>query len=155
MSDEEYSYTDEETEVEEDEEEEQATAVELPELEPEMEDDESHNTVVVIANEDRISSDTVQYTETVEAIGIRASQIEHGSPVFTDVSGLSDPIKMAEKEFFDRKSPLILERKMGVKGSKIIVEHWKVREMKFPPGYDTDVGMTFNKTNEIDLDLKN
>lgn len=99
--------------------------------------DRHHRYIIVIPESERITSDVIQSQEIVEAIGIRASQIEGGSPVFTDVSGIQDPISMAHKEFNDRKNPLILERIIAECPSEhtFHVEHWKVREMAFPSVY--------------------
>jgi DNA-directed RNA polymerase subunit K/omega len=95
-------------------------------------EDSNHRIIRVRPDHEKITSEIIQVSEMVEAIGIRASQIENGAPVFTDVSGLSDPIEMAKKEFFDRQNPLILQRALQTSLTEIIVEHWKVREMEFP-----------------------
>ena len=94
--------------------------------------DENHKITKIRPYDTYLSSHIIQYPEMVEAIGIRLSQIENGSPVFTDVSGYTSPIDMAKKEFIDRKSPWILERAMKRSGSEDEVEQWKVREMTFP-----------------------
>jgi DNA-directed RNA polymerase subunit K/omega len=94
--------------------------------------DGDHKSIVVVPNGDRRTSNIINDYEFTEAVGIRASQIERGSPVFTDVTGLSDPIKMARKEFYDRKNPLILERVIEQRGNVYRVEHFNVREMTFP-----------------------
>jgi DNA-directed RNA polymerase subunit K/omega len=94
--------------------------------------DGDHKTIIVISPGDRRTSNIINDYEFTEAVGIRASQIERGSPVFTNVTGLKDPIKMARKEFFDRKNPLILERIIDQRGNIYKVEHWKVREMTHP-----------------------
>jgi DNA-directed RNA polymerase I, II, and III subunit RPABC2 len=87
----------------------------------------------VVNRDDRKTSEIIQLTELVEAIGIRTTEIERGSPVFTDYDGLSDPIEIARKEFYDRKSPLILQRQVGIdKNGVIYVEEWPVREMTYP-----------------------
>lgn len=93
--------------------------------------EKDHKIIKIIPEADRITSNVIQLLEQTEAIGIRATQIEQGSPVFTSVESLSDPILMAKKEFYDRKSPLILERAIQEKDNVIYVEHWKVREMSF------------------------
>jgi DNA-directed RNA polymerase subunit K/omega len=151
---------------EEDEEEEPAPEIEddleeVPSDEPESEklfdsvillneQDDNHRVVVVVPDEERVTSDIIQWSECVEAVGIRASQIENGAPVFTDVSGLSDPIDMAWKEFHDRKSPLILERHLKVTRTKRIVEHWKVAEMGFPRNMHVmNNSVTLNRMNEL------
>jgi len=94
--------------------------------------DRNHKIVRIIPNDERISSNRIQRPEMTEAIGIRVSQIEQGSPVFTDVKGYTDPILMAKKEFVDRKNPLILERALQESPTEALVEHWLVREMTYP-----------------------
>lgn len=94
--------------------------------------DGDHITIRVVPANIRKTSNVICDNEFAEATGIRASQIEQGAPVFTSVDGLTDPIKMAHKEFYDRKNPLLLERIVDQRGSVYIVEHWKVREMTFP-----------------------
>jgi DNA-directed RNA polymerase subunit K/omega len=94
--------------------------------------DRNHKIIKIVPADERISSNRIQRPEMTEAIGIRASQIERGSPVFTDVTGYTDPILMARKEFVDRKNPLILERALHDTPTEAIVEHWVVRDMTFP-----------------------
>lgn len=94
--------------------------------------DRNHKVVIIVPSDERISSNRIQRPEMTEAIGIRVSQIEQGSPVFTDVTGYTDPILMAKKEFVDRKNPLILERALYDTPTEARVEHWVVREMTYP-----------------------
>ena len=91
--------------------------------------------VLVIPDHNKTTSNIISKYEFCEAIGVRATQIERGAPVFTDVAKITNPIEMAKKEFFDRKSPLILERVIiDNKEQRFkVVEEWKVREMTFPP----------------------
>jgi hypothetical protein len=95
-------------------------------------EDRNHKIIQIVAPDDRITSHFIQRPEMTEAIGIRTSQIEQGSEVFTDVTGYTDPIMMAKKEFIDRKSPLIVERALEDTPTRAVVEQWKVREMTFP-----------------------
>lgn len=94
--------------------------------------DEHHRIIEIVPPDQRITSEIIQLSEMVEAVGIRISQIEQGSPVFTDVTGLNNPIDQAKKELFDRCSPLILSRALIKEPSYWLVEEWKVREMTFP-----------------------
>jgi hypothetical protein len=90
----------------------------------------------VVPDDQRITSEIIQLPEMVEAIGIRCSEIENGSPIFTDYDGLTDAIEISKKEFYDRKSPLILQRHIGqTELNGVItklVEEWRVREMSYP-----------------------
>jgi len=97
--------------------------------------DVSHRVVRVVPEGERRTSNIMSIYELVEAIGIRASQIEHGAPPFVDVTGLDDPIAQARKELFARKTPLILRREVARGPREILVEEWKVREMGFPHAF--------------------
>lgn len=116
---------------ERDDEEEEIEDEDNTELDEEPVIDDNHRIIVIVPKHERVTSDYIGEAERCEAIGIRASQIENGSVVYTDVTGLTNPIQMAEKEFNDRQSPLILERPMKEKKGKIKVEHWKVRKMTY------------------------
>lgn len=91
--------------------------------------DDNHRVIHIIPDNERTTSHILQHFEKTEAIGIRISQIEDGSPVFTDVTGLTSPIDMAHKEFNDGKNPLILQREVRRTEFESWVELWKVREM--------------------------
>ena len=105
----------------------------LHNLKREIMNDKSHKISYIVADDDRITSDYIQLHEMTEAIGIRASQIENGSPVLIDTSNLriADPITLATLEFYKRKSPLILKRVVRESDTEEYIEKWKVREMKF------------------------
>lgn len=96
------------------------------------EQDHHHRIIKIVPPDERVTSNIIQWTEMVEAIGQRISQIEQGAPIFTDVTGLNNPIDMAKKEFVDRMSPLILVRPLRKDPDIWVVEKWKVREMTFP-----------------------
>src|ERR1700678_945535 len=98
-------------EVEDEEEDAEAEEDEEPEIDYEAEIDAHELQPVVqkineLDNNHRIikirpkvqyqSSHIIQFSEMVEAIGIRVSQIEMGSPIFTDVSGYTSSIDMAK-----------------------------------------------------------
>lgn len=48
--------------------------------------------------------------ERVRLIGIRATQIANGAKPLTDITGLRDPIKIAEKEYYEGTIPLCIIR---------------------------------------------
>lgn len=50
--------------------------------------------------------------ERARIIGVRTTQIAHGSEPLTDIGDLTDPYEMAVKEFEDGKTPLIIQRKL-------------------------------------------
>lgn len=98
--------------------------------------DKTHLTIKIVPEEEKITSEVISFPEMTEAIGIRASAIENGSKIFVDYGGLDNPIDIANKEFFERKNPLILRRSVykNEKLNEEIVEEWKIREMTFPIG---------------------
>lgn len=100
----------------------------------EIKTDKIHKIEYIIKDDDKKTSDYIQLHEMTEAIGIRASQIEHGSPVLFDYQKYSvsgDPITLAKLEFYERKSPLVLKRVVYENANEAYVELWKVRDMKF------------------------
>lgn len=62
---------------------------------------------------DNITSDRVTFLEYTEITGVRAEAISRFNNCMVDISGLTDPIKMAEREFSMRKCPLIIQREVG------------------------------------------
>lgn len=88
--------------------------------------------IKVIPVDQRTTSHRLSITECTEAIGLRATQIETNPIVFTDVEGYTDPIAMAEKELYDRKSPLILQREVCRHDNLRWVERWDLNEMTLP-----------------------
>lgn len=93
-----------------------------------LHDTEYYRSINIVPDQKRITSDIMTMFEFSEVIGIRTSQIEKGSPVFTEVSELHDPYDMAIKELFDRKSPLKIIRRT----LRYEQEEWKCNEMGFP-----------------------
>jgi len=128
FSDDEY---DEESEEEEDEEEEDK---EVDDENVISIDEDKHIINKIIPDELRISSEVISLYEMTEAIGIRAAQIENGAQIFVDYSGLMNNRDIAKKEFFERKSPLIVRRLMHSDDKNNIhyYEYWKINEMTFP-----------------------
>ena len=69
--------------------------------------------IMIVQNDERITSNILQRYEIAQIIAGRARQIEKNTRVFTDCSGLTDPIEMAKKELYDRKCPLFIHRYVG------------------------------------------
>lgn len=113
------------------------------------ENDINHKIIYIRPAHLRTSSTIIQKPEMTEAIGIRISQIEQGSPIFTDVTGYTSSITMAKKEFIDRKNPLILERIMLEDDNAIYVDQFKVREMTFPVNDKEILDITNTQINEL------
>jgi len=96
--------------------------------EKEEEFPEAEATEIIVADEDRVTSDVLSKYEIIELISIRATQISKGNRVFTDVTGLRDPISMAIKEIFDNQCPLLIKRHIGNNKFEI----WNPNEMPKP-----------------------
>lgn len=98
--------------------------------------------IVVIKNDNRITSDLMTKEEMTEAISERVRQLEKESLSFIDVGELSDPVSIAKKEMNMKKCPLILRRKIGSimnnTTGKLIeyYEYWDVNEMEHRIIYD-------------------
>lgn len=48
--------------------------------------------------------------EKVRILGQRATQLSLGAPPMVDITGLTDALSIAEKEFEERKIPLTIKR---------------------------------------------
>ena len=83
--------------------------------------------ITYLTADNRKTSEVMTQFEYTEIIGQRAKQIENGGPCFTDVTGMGNPIKMAEKELRDRKCPLDIIRRL----SSNVAERWSANEMAF------------------------
>lgn len=98
--------------------------------------DYNHVKIRIVPAEERTTSNALNKYEITEAIGIRITQIDNGSKKFVSSKGLFTSREIAWREIAERKSPLILSRKVkeyvenGVKVEE--VERWKVREMALP-----------------------
>ena len=68
----------------------------------------------ILKSDDRITSNILTIYEIIELIGVRATQISQGSPIFTDVKNITNPSDMAKKEIFDNKCPLYIKRNIGL-----------------------------------------
>ena len=68
----------------------------------------------IIKSDDKITSNILTIYEMTELIGIRATQISQGAPVFVDIEYIFDPIEMAKKEIIYNKCPLYIKRYIGL-----------------------------------------
>lgn len=75
----------------------------------------------------RITSNVLSLAEYTAYIGIRTSQIENGSCVYTSIANLDNPYDIAVKELLDRRSPAVVIRKI----SNTTVEVFKISEMTY------------------------
>ena len=91
-------------------------------------------TIVVIPADERTTDNRLQKTEAALIIAKRAAQIARSRTSFTDAPGLHDPVSIAYKELFDRRTPLLLRRQVGTgPAGEQLVEEWSPREMALPP----------------------
>jgi DNA-directed RNA polymerases I, II, and III subunit RPABC2 len=63
-----------------------------------------------VPKDQRITSRFMTKYERARILGTRALQISMNAPVMVDLGGLTDPLKIAEKELEDKKIPLIVRR---------------------------------------------
>jgi len=113
--------------------------------------DEHHCTLFIVPDNERTTSQIMTLEEYTEAVGIRATEIENGTPVFTDVSGMICPIEMAKKEILDGKSPYKLIREMSAKKGSKTVEIWKINDMTLPITRRENRQITKNRISELGL----
>ena len=89
---------------------------------------------IIIKAENRLTSNQMTLAEVTRAIAIRAKQISKNPTAYVDIGDLTDPMAIAQKEFRERKSPLMLFRSVGwTREGEEIVEMWLVRQMAYPP----------------------
>ena len=97
-------------------------------------------TVIIVAPEDRKTSDQLQKSERAGLLAIRSKQIDkNGCPEYlSDVITRMKRVKInisandiAEEELMSRKCPLLLRREIGINNKdELIVEEWNPNEMK-------------------------
>ena len=63
-----------------------------------------------VPRDQRITSRFMTKYERARILGTRALQISMNAPVMVDIGGLTDPLKIAEKELEKKKIPLIVRR---------------------------------------------
>jgi len=92
--------------------------------------DNNFETYIYMADDKRVTSDRITEAEKAAVVGARIAQIESGSRIYTDITGLSSVEAIALKEFNDGRSPLIIIREIYRKKNTIYAEKWKVNELK-------------------------
>lgn len=78
-----------------------------------------------IPKEDRTTTPYMTKYERARILGTRALQISMNAPVFVDLEGETDPLKIAMKELAEKKIPLVIRRYLP-DGS---FEDWSVEEL--------------------------
>lgn len=87
-----------------------------------------NRTIIIVHPKNRVSTEQMTKYEYVSIISQRGSQIENGGKVFTDVSGITDPLKKAEKEILDKKCPISILRPI----TDVLFEKWSANELSIP-----------------------
>jgi DNA-directed RNA polymerase I, II, and III subunit RPABC2 len=76
---------------------------------------------------EKLTNPYITKYEKARILGVRATQISMNSPVMVNTDGMTDPLKIAIKEFQEKKIPLIIRRYLP-SGE---YEDWKLSEFKF------------------------
>ena len=80
-----------------------------------------------IMKKTNISKPILSKYEKTKVLGIRAEQIRHGSkPLISVPNHITDELDIAEEELKQRKTPFIIERKIGSKS-----EYWKLEDLHY------------------------
>ena len=74
---------------------------------------------------ERVTTRYLTKYERARVLGTRALQISMNAPVMVDIEGLTDPLKIAQKELRERKIPIIIRRYLP-DGS---YEDWSIDEL--------------------------
>jgi hypothetical protein len=110
-------------------------------VEEDEDEDEPHESqigqIIIVAPENRKTSNLLSLMEMTSLISIRASQIAKFANCFCpEVTNESNPILQAKYELMNGKCPLTLRRKVGEKNGQEFVEDWNPNEMIFATYYD-------------------
>ena len=80
-----------------------------------------------IIKKTNISKPILSKYEKTKVLGIRAEQIRHGAkPLISVPNHITDELDIAEEELKQRKTPFIIERKIGNKS-----EYWKLEDLHY------------------------
>lgn len=96
-------------------------------------DNDLHKEDVIVATDDRRTSEIMTQSEYTRCVSERAKQIENGSIILITLKNEHEPIAIAEKEIRMKKSPLMIKRYI----SRNIYEVWSVNEMAIPFGINS------------------
>jgi DNA-directed RNA polymerase subunit K/omega len=97
--------------------------------------------IIVIRPEERITSNVMSKYEMTEVVSQRATQIAMYNNCMVDITGLTDPIKMAKRELKMRMCPETLRRQVGELKDpktgevKVYYEMWCPNSMTFSMDY--------------------
>lgn len=93
----------------------------------------AHN-IIFVPPEERVTSNLIQRAEAARVISLRAEQIANHGTNYCKTQGTShDPVEIATREFYEKRSPLILCRTIGHNAAgEPIVERWSMDELSHP-----------------------
>lgn len=94
--------------------------------------------VIIVREADRLTRNVLSVAEMTEIVSIRSVQIQEKNNCLVDITGLTDPRKMAQRELMERMCPLYLRRLVGDDGTISYYEVWNPNKMTFAIVY-TDV----------------
>jgi DNA-directed RNA polymerase subunit K/omega len=90
-------------------------------------------TIIVVADEDRITSSRVTKSEAANLIATRAQQIAANATNYAEKNISHDPVKIAYNELKCRRCPLKIRRSLGVNAEGVqYVEDWDPNSMAHP-----------------------
>ena len=81
--------------------------------------------MIIVNDDNRVTSEVMSMFELAEIIGQRAKQIESGAVCYADTGDISDPISKAKIELKAKRCPLSILRQI----SEGIYEKWHCNEM--------------------------
>jgi DNA-directed RNA polymerase I, II, and III subunit RPABC2 len=81
--------------------------------------------IIIVPMDDRITSNILTKFEIARIISVRATQIEKNNECYVDVSGLSNPVDMAERELVSGNCPISIIRMLN----ETVGEVWHANEM--------------------------
>lgn len=87
-----------------------------------------HKIIKIVPDDKRIMSEIMSRAEYARVIAERAKQIENGAPIFINIDNEVNPIKIAEMEIRQKKSPMKIHRPINQQ----LMEIWRVNEMVTP-----------------------
>ena len=98
--------------------------------------------IVIVKNEHRVTSQVLSVFEQTKILSIRINQLAAEGITMCDVTGLTDPSRIATRELMMRKTPVMLRRYVGYvnteSGKRHCYEDWNPNLMEFSVIY-TDI----------------
>jgi DNA-directed RNA polymerase subunit K/omega len=90
----------------------------------------------IVPADERQARDVLSVSEMTAIVSIRATQIQDKNNCLVDITGLTDPRKMAMRELMERKCPLYVRRCVDGTGADAVYEIWDPNEMTYSLAYN-------------------